>query len=278
MLTAHFHDIRSTILSQIDLAQQEIRIAVAWFTSKTLLSALQDKLAEGTAITVITSDDQINRRLHKGIRAFVEAGGQWWVIPSGDFGGLRFLHEKFALFDGKRLLMGSYNWTENAEYHNHESLIETDESLLVQPYRGRFRKLESEAMPYREASLERSIAMGEAQQEEQFEALLQELEAQMEHTLTEAQRLGAKLNYPENRAMIARNGGITTINRLVGTGMDSIQPGFMKLWEKQRLDLTFEAIAIKTKFRTLFREQTLEKAEERLRKFNVDVEAWRKRG
>lgn len=273
MLKAHFQEIRSVISSQIEAAETEIRVAVAWFTSKMLLSALRDKLTQGVSITVITSDDQINRRLNKEIQALVAAGGQWLVIPSNEH-GLRFLHEKFALFDGKRLLTGSYNWTENAEYRNHESLLETDESLLVQQYRARFRKLQTEAMPYAEAPLERTIAVGEAQQEAAFENLVKELESQMEHTLTEAQRLGVKLNYNENRAMIARNGGIITINRLVGTGIEGIQAGFTKLYKKDRLDLTFEAIAIKAKFRPLFRGQTLQRAEERLREFNVDVEAW----
>ena len=51
------------------------------------------------------------------------------------------MHHKFAVFDRRILLTGSYNWTRSAAGHNEENLLVTDEAKLVGPYLQRFEKL-----------------------------------------------------------------------------------------------------------------------------------------
>lgn len=51
------------------------------------------------------------------------------------------MHHKFALFDAKLLLNGSFNWTRSATTSNEENLLVTDHALLVASYRTEFDKL-----------------------------------------------------------------------------------------------------------------------------------------
>ncbi len=47
-------------------------------------------------------------------------------VPGGGAHGLSgHMHHKFALFDGGRLLTGSYNWTRGAAETNYENVIDT---------------------------------------------------------------------------------------------------------------------------------------------------------
>ena len=51
------------------------------------------------------------------------------------------MHHKFALFDRKTLLTGSYNWTRSAAQHNEENLIVTDDPGLVAEFSDEFERL-----------------------------------------------------------------------------------------------------------------------------------------
>ena len=44
------------------------------------------------------------------------------------------MHHKFAIFDGELLLNGSYNWTRSAFKYNHENLLVTTNTTLVQGF------------------------------------------------------------------------------------------------------------------------------------------------
>ncbi|MEO1528510.1 MAG: phospholipase D-like domain-containing protein [Planctomycetota bacterium] len=51
------------------------------------------------------------------------------------------MHHKYAIFDGRQLLTGSYNWTRSAAAHNEENFIITTETGLVRSFQAEFDKL-----------------------------------------------------------------------------------------------------------------------------------------
>ena len=51
------------------------------------------------------------------------------------------MHHKFAVFDGARLLNGSYNWTRGAAHDNEENLIDTGDPKLVAAFLRQFEEL-----------------------------------------------------------------------------------------------------------------------------------------
>jgi phosphatidylserine/phosphatidylglycerophosphate/cardiolipin synthase-like enzyme len=46
----------------------------------------------------------------------------------------RSLHNKFAVIDGRRILTGSFNWTNSAEDRNRENLLVLDCEELARRY------------------------------------------------------------------------------------------------------------------------------------------------
>jgi phosphatidylserine/phosphatidylglycerophosphate/cardiolipin synthase-like enzyme len=51
------------------------------------------------------------------------------------------MHHKFALFDGKRLANGSFNWTRSASTSNNENLVVSADAYLVRCFAGEFDSL-----------------------------------------------------------------------------------------------------------------------------------------
>lgn len=65
--------------------------------------------------------------------------------------------------------------------------------------------------------------------------------------------------------MLAENGPIDTARRLVGS--PTVSDGFTALWERNRLDLTVEALILRAEYRGLFDDDLVESAEHRLSQY-----------
>jgi len=55
--------------------------------------------------------------------------------------GRGIMHHKFAIFDGKLLVTGSYNWTDSAERYNHENVLVLEDPAIINRYQTRFNRL-----------------------------------------------------------------------------------------------------------------------------------------
>jgi mitochondrial cardiolipin hydrolase len=51
------------------------------------------------------------------------------------------MHHKFAVFDARTLLTGSYNWTRSADEYNKDNFLVTDDPHLVQAFSATFDRL-----------------------------------------------------------------------------------------------------------------------------------------
>ena len=54
------------------------------------------------------------------------------------------MHHKYAIFDAKWLLNGSYNWTRGAARDNQENCVVTDDPKLLAAYAAAFERLWAE--------------------------------------------------------------------------------------------------------------------------------------
>ena len=77
----------------------------------------------------------------------------------------------------------------------------------------------------------------------------------------------SELSYTATRflQMVMENGGVETARRLLLSS--SISDGFTTLWEKKRLDLSVEALVIKSEYVSLFTADELAIARDRLQQF-----------
>lgn len=70
------------------------------------------------------------------IERFRQAG-----IPVRVDRGPDHMHHKFAVFDNRALLTGSFNWTRSASKGNHENIIVSDDARFVGPFVKEFQRL-----------------------------------------------------------------------------------------------------------------------------------------
>ena len=138
MVKAHFEKIRNEIIDEIDLATNEIVVAVYWFTNQELFEKLIEKVEKGIKVQLIIHNDYINNR-ETGLpfQELIDKGGEFYF--SDNFNPM---HNKFCVIDNKTLINGSYNWTYYAENRNRENiLIIKDEIETISAFRTEFSRL-----------------------------------------------------------------------------------------------------------------------------------------
>jgi hypothetical protein len=138
MIKSYFNQIRSNIIKEISKAENEILIAVYWFTNQELFNILIEKLKEGIQIELIIHNDFINNR-ESGLpfQEFIENGGKFYFSD-----GNNPMHNKFCVIDKKVLINGSYNWTYFAEEKNRENILVIEsETEVVNSFYDEFKRL-----------------------------------------------------------------------------------------------------------------------------------------
>lgn len=136
----------STYFSPGDACMQRLR-ALCASTRKTLdicvFTISDDRLSgvileaykRGVAVRIVSDNDKVYddgndiRRLH-------ESG-----IPVRVDHSEYHMHHKFALFDGRQLANGSFNWTRTATEHNDENLVVSNDPNLVRSFAQQFELL-----------------------------------------------------------------------------------------------------------------------------------------
>lgn len=141
MVAAHFKNIRQNILDCLDDANNEILVAVYWFTNQELFEKLCEKKKAGLTVELIVHNDFINNReLGLNFQNFIDLGGQFFFSDSDNP-----MHNKFCVIDNKTLINGSYNWTYFAENKNSENILTVkDEQLTVSAFRDEFANLKKQ--------------------------------------------------------------------------------------------------------------------------------------
>jgi len=129
--------IRDRIIKACNLSKTSIDVAIFDFTSGDLADALVRAKDRGTALRVI-ADPKRGADKHSETPFLQKKGVNLRLLPGK---GRGIMHNKFAIFDGKLLLTGSYNWTESAEEYNWENVIILEDTAVVRAYRDEFEKM-----------------------------------------------------------------------------------------------------------------------------------------
>ena len=110
-------------------------ICVFTIADDRLTEAILDCHARGVQVRVVSDNDKqhdsgsdIDRLRARGVQVRVDDA------PS-------HMHHKFALFDGRVLANGSFNWTRSATRDNDENLVVSDDANLVRVFGLQFVKL-----------------------------------------------------------------------------------------------------------------------------------------
>jgi phosphatidylserine/phosphatidylglycerophosphate/cardiolipin synthase-like enzyme len=128
---------------RLNEARHSADLCVFTITDDRISRAVLAAHARGVRVRVL-SDEMKADDLGSDVRQFAAAGiAVKLTTPIGrqGHGDPGHMHHKFALFDGHRLLGGSYNWTRGAADVNYENLIDTTDPDLVAAFGGEFERL-----------------------------------------------------------------------------------------------------------------------------------------
>ncbi len=115
--------------------RETLAVCVFTITHNELADAIIDAHTRGVVVRVLTDNDKAYDR-GSDVSRMLQAG-----VPLRTDDTDAHMHNKFAIFDGDKLLTGSYNWTRSATRENQENYLLTDDDLLVREYQGEFDRL-----------------------------------------------------------------------------------------------------------------------------------------
>ena len=110
-------------------------ICVFTIADDRLTDAILECHARGVQVRVVSDNDKQHDSGSDIAR--LRAGGVAVRLDDSPY----HMHHKFALFDGRLLANGSFNWTRSATEKNDENLVVTDDANLVRVFGLQFEKL-----------------------------------------------------------------------------------------------------------------------------------------
>ncbi|MCE0558247.1 MULTISPECIES: phospholipase D-like domain-containing protein [unclassified Motilimonas] len=129
------NDCLNRIVSLCNQARHSIDVCVFTISCNEITAALLKAHQRGINVRIISDNDKRNDK-GSDVYQLDEAG-----IPVVVDRTEHHMHNKFALFDKKILLNGSFNWTRSASKFNQENIATTDNPKLVQAFSYEFERL-----------------------------------------------------------------------------------------------------------------------------------------
>ncbi len=126
------------VVALIDSANKSIDVAMYSFTLNDIGQALANAQKRGVKVRVVVEKQEVS------------SYSQYWNLIKNNVSVLNdsnsaYMHDKFAVIDGKIVLTGSYNWSKHATYSNNENLIVINNKEVASEYENEFEKIYSEA-------------------------------------------------------------------------------------------------------------------------------------
>jgi phosphatidylserine/phosphatidylglycerophosphate/cardiolipin synthase-like enzyme len=126
---------RNRIAALLDQTRHTADLAVFTITDDHITHAITAAHRRGVHLRILTDNDKSEDR-GSDIDRLARAG-----IPVRQDDTPAHMHHKFALFDQRLLLTGSYNWTRSAFLENSENVVVVEEPRLVRRFTDEFERL-----------------------------------------------------------------------------------------------------------------------------------------
>jgi phosphatidylserine/phosphatidylglycerophosphate/cardiolipin synthase-like enzyme len=123
------------VVGLIAHSKEFIDVAMYSLNNKKIIDALEKAKNNGVKIRILVDRLQ-GTGVNKKVTLALKHEGFDIRIHSKN----KIQHNKFAIFDGKSIITGSFNWTESAENANEENCITLSAKKVVATYEDRFDK------------------------------------------------------------------------------------------------------------------------------------------
>ena len=125
-------DCLRAIVQQLQSARRTADLCVFTLSDDRITEEVLAAHRRGVAVRLITDNDKTYDTGSDVAR--IRSAGVAVVEDRTD----AHMHHKFAIFDGRRLLNGSYNWTRSASAYNEENLVLSAEPVLLRRFQDEF--------------------------------------------------------------------------------------------------------------------------------------------
>lgn len=142
-IQAHFENIEKQILNEIKLAKFSIWVCVAWITNRNIGNELFKRHKNGLNIRIIVNNDELTNK--KGCD-FQKVGIEYHRFSPINNSYKNLMHHKFCIIDLKKVITGSFNWTEKANF-NFENVEIIESREKAEEFSSRFIKIIEQSSP-----------------------------------------------------------------------------------------------------------------------------------
>jgi phosphatidylserine/phosphatidylglycerophosphate/cardiolipin synthase-like enzyme len=129
--------IKESILKEMESTTSVLDLAIHEITSLDMAQALAKAKQRGVRVRVIADSKQANIRTSK-ITYLIQQGILVKVLGGKE---KEVMNHRFAILDGKRVLTGSFDWSEASLKWNYENILILHESEVVAAYQKEFDRL-----------------------------------------------------------------------------------------------------------------------------------------
>lgn len=133
-------DCRKLIIQQIRAAKERILVQAYSFTSERIAKALAEAQRSGVKVTVIVDADKADKKSEAAY--LVRHGVETYIDSRHDKA-----HNKVLLIDGRTIVTGSYNFSDNDDVTADNILVITDRPKLMEAYEANFREHLAHSQP-----------------------------------------------------------------------------------------------------------------------------------
>jgi phosphatidylserine/phosphatidylglycerophosphate/cardiolipin synthase-like enzyme len=134
LFSSHCED---KIIELINNSQKNINVAVYSISNDNIIEALIQAKQRNVEITILTDKIQVsNQKTFTKLEKLVASKINFKVNSV-----CNIMHDKFAIFDNKHAIAGSFNWTNPASKKNAEDCKPTKSKVDIKTYQARFQEL-----------------------------------------------------------------------------------------------------------------------------------------
>ena len=129
--------IKEVLLHEIGSTTFSLEIALNRLTSPDMARALGEAKQRGVKVRIIADSRQAKSKLSQ-ITFLIQKGVVVKVLGGAGRGSMNY---GFAVFDGKKVMVGSYDWSESPEKGSYENILFLDGGEVVAAYQNEFERL-----------------------------------------------------------------------------------------------------------------------------------------
>ncbi|MBS3906013.1 MAG: DUF1669 domain-containing protein [Syntrophaceae bacterium] len=130
-------NIHEALLKEIETLSETLDLALYEITSADLVQALVRAKARGVRIRVITDSKQARIKSSR-VNVLIKRGISVKTLGGKEKGAM---NHRFAILDGRRVITGSYDWSESSGRGDYESILIIRDNELADSYQKEFERL-----------------------------------------------------------------------------------------------------------------------------------------